>query len=46
MTVINMLLVKNLIKEQRKTLLQENIAIKSGIANFVKRTDFDNKMKI
>ena len=41
-----MLLVKNLIKQHQKTLLQENIASKSDIANFVKRTGFDNKMKI
>ena len=38
--MINILLLQNLIKLKR-----ENLANKSYIANFVNKTDFDNKIK-
>ena len=49
MIMINTLLVKNFISYHRKKftarLKQANLASKSDIANFVKDTDFDNKLK-
>ena len=46
MITINILLLKNLTAENFTTRLAEaNIASKIDIANFVKRTDFDNQLK-
>ena len=46
--VINTFLPQNLISQHQKNLFaarltQVNLACKSDIANFVKKTDFDNK---
>ena len=47
--MINILLIKNLINSHQKIftarLKQANLASKNDIANFVKKTDFDNKLK-
>ena len=44
MIMINILLLKNLISQRQKILLQlANLANKSDITNFVKKTDFDDK---
>ena len=44
MIMINILLLKNLISLHEKILLQlANLANKSDITNFVKKTDFDDK---
>ena len=50
MIMVNILPLKNLISQQQKILLlrrraQANLASKSDIANFVKKTDFDDKLK-
>ena len=49
MIMINMLLLKNLIKVTSENftgrLKKANLASKNDIANFDKRTDFDNKLK-
>ena len=44
MIMINILLLKNLISFTAK-LKQSNLASKSDIANFVKKTDYNNKLK-
>ena len=46
--VINILLLhnsKSLIKRLKERLKRANLANKSDIANFVNKTDFDNKLK-
>ena len=44
MIMINILLLKNFISFTAK-LKQSNLASKSDIANFVKKTDYNNKLK-
>ena len=43
--MINILLLQNLISLLQKFLKRANLASKSDVANFVKKTDFDNKLK-
>ena len=46
--MINIKLLKNLISLEENfatRLAQENLASKNDIANFVKKTDFDDKLK-
>ena len=42
--MINILLLQNLMSLLQK-LKQANIASKSNIANFINKTDFDNKLR-
>ena len=49
MILINILLLQNLITQQQKVLLQDQhkqiLASKSDIANYIKKTDLDDKIK-
>ena len=46
MIMLNILLLKNLISENFALILaQANLASKNDAANFVKKTDFDDKLK-
>ena len=49
MMMINILLIKNSISQHQKNfaarLAQANLTSKSDIANFIKKTDFDDKLK-
>ena len=47
MIIINILLLHNLITAENfaARLAQANLASKSDVANFVKKTDFDEKLK-
>ena len=46
MIMINILILKNLTPENfTARLKQENLVSKNDVANFVKKTDFDEKLK-
>ena len=46
MIMINILLLKNLSESSYARLKQANLASKNNIVDFVKKTDFDDKLKI